>query len=707
MSETPNLNPNETNQELQNTTDSASEYPVFDKEKAQQLRDEYNNGSSNDGETAKDRERLMLNQQLDDMSVLLGLCDEKGAMDILHSDAYGILLENQVSLADLFNADALFNERYFSDGYTYDGWRYDYDGFLGDYDSETKLGRKKNERQWNIKQELHMQGYADGKGERRSQNANPDLEADKNRTQDAKETIQTIVEEYFSDYSDEEETAEFKNILHLRANNEELSDEQKDFLKHQWNPAAERLLYNGHIINEERASNILEGLEYGVERYNNSKKEDEERGWGGDTTAGTLVSNMFYAEGAISDFEEAGRPDLVDEAKQKLSEMVDEYLELIVNTDTIAMSDDLKMSRFDHMDRLIFGYSDPYKLVDRVKKYDLCNREYDWLSHDQYFIREPNRIVQCITENYHPYDNDVYLSYEAKDLKQFGVDDDAILEHCNSLHPVDFINAETIDGTGARFLEAGIDRQKVLDKIFSSRGWNNNPFEKQNYPFEGESYFDVLERNGFSATEIAQTFSPDAISENLAEFLERGADAKELVEYMFSYHEEFEGNRMLNKNGETVGYYRMWFEGIQDMTVWDKNHPEGRTVGKIGMPYRGVDYVAANLDLLAENGITEDDIFNTMPDSYASPNDSIIPEMVKCNKFNTNKVLRKGYEKEKKYLEARLESGDFGEDYVKVALDPILYASDVFHKINSNNEFEYNPVRDIKQAMAERGPEEQ
>ena len=701
------------NQVSETTDELVEEYPEYDKEKAQQLRDEYNNNSSGNVEVVNDKERLMVEQQREDLSVLFSFCDEKDIMDILNSDEYGKLLENQISLMDLFNANALFNEQYYEDGFTKD-----YNKRYYTYDGQTKLDNFKDDRKRHIEDkyekigeyqslasELSFEGVSES-GIQHILNVVEEYKnderggtyEDKIRANDAKNVISDIANEYLNRDSDSNALNNLKEIIKVRADYEhpqELSDEQKDFLKSQGNIISDRLLYDGMVINEERAQTIFDNLKLRVEAFESIEENS------GKEEIRDFCKKIGYSVSTIEDYKRAGRPDLVSDSIELLEDTVDKHFgELFSNKNYLYIGD--YYGNFAY--KLFLDYSNPWNMIENAKKYDLVSRynEHGEVEHRGLFVSSDLELVfeRIAATKYN--NTDIYLSYKAKDLKEFGVDDDTILKYCDNLHPVDFVNAETIDGTGTRFLEAGINRQKVLDKIFSSNGWGHDPFKKQGYPFEGESYFDVLERNGFSATEIAQTFSPDEISENLAEFLDRGADAKELIKYMFSYHEEFEGNRMLNKDGETVGYYRMWFEGNQDMIVWDKNHPNGRSVVKIGMPYRGVDYVAANLDLLAENGITEDDIFNSMPDNYANPNDSIIQEMVKCKKFDTNKVLRNGYEKEENYLKARLESGDISEDYVKIALDQIRYVSDVFRKINDNDEFSYNPVRDIKRAITEK-----
>ncbi|MDO4752618.1 MAG: hypothetical protein Q4A36_00020 [Candidatus Saccharibacteria bacterium] len=687
------------NENSNNGAETLSEMPSFEEHiKSFDVADD--NGSHPDIiEERSDKERTPEERQVDDLEVLFSFCDEKDVLKILRSDDYGVLLKNNVSLVDLFNANALFDEQYYGDGYTKDEWRregdlynvFDLMGIAGDKfsgDKMSKIRRKQYDRNYHIKERYTSEGWVNASsfyndGERANEEHLDDyyLGPDKVRAAQTKETIAIIANSYFGENASPESADELKQIISLRAEGKDLSDEQKDFLKDQMNIVTDRLLYDGHVINEKRARDIMGGLDYAINRYNediNSEAGERNK----NIYRGTLVSNMAYAGKAIDDFLKAGKPDLVYEAQQKLSEMADDYFDIMVSTRMLHVSDDV--NRFDAIDDLVFRYSNPYRLVERAKEYNLCKKEFDWLNNDEYKIRDPDRIVNAIVK---AYTNDGYtnttigleISEMTKDLKEVGVNDEAILKNFDRLEPTDFLDANSFyDGKGARLIEAGIDKERLIDKVFSSWYRDVGPFDTQAYSYGDESPAEILERNGFDITDIAKTFAPDHISKGLKEFIEKGADAKELLKYMASYREIFEGN-FTGKDGH---YHRIWFDGVQKMMVWDNDHPEGRMVLKEGMYGNSVDYIAINLDTFAENGVTEEEIINALPNGKMAPAGMFIPKMLECRKFNAQKVMNLGYKKYIEYLDEMVKAGVYDKEIADSKSDPSKYYSTIVENMS-------------------------
>ena len=222
-------------------------------------------------------------------------------------------------------------------------------------------------------------------------------------------------------------------------------------------------------------------------------------------------------------------------------------------------------------------------------------------------------------------------------------------------------------------VEAGIDKKKIINKVFSSWHRDIGPFDTQIYHYGNENRVKTLERNGFDITDIAKTFAPDHISKGLKEFIEKGADAKELLKHMASYREEFEGN-FTGKDGY---YHRMWFNGIQNMMVWDENHPEGRMVEKEGMYGDGADYIAMNLDVFAENGVTEEEIINELGGGKMAPSGMFIPKMLECGKFDAQKVMNLGYKKYAEHLNKMVELGAYSKEFADMESEPSNYYSTI------------------------------
>lgn len=677
--------------------DIQTEYPSFE-EHMVAMRDESggNNNSPNNPERNVETIKSPEQRQVEDLEVLFSFCDEKDILDILKSDSYGTLLDNSVSLVDLFNANALFDEQYYSDGYTRDNeWRgeddpnnvfhlLEVDEGRFHRDPMTKVHLKQKEHDYEKNRKIESRGVLLGKEkydeyrDRRSESNNPD--GDIIRADQAKKTINEIASLYFSDSSSSEKASEIKDIITARSNGDGLSEEQKAFLRNEQNFVADRLLYDGHVVNEERADVIFNTLKDAAENIGNKSELNEH-------DRGTLMCRMAYAKVAIDDFIAAEKPDLVYDAQRQLKDMVDKHFDILASTNMIEMGSDI--NRFDAIDGLIFGYSNPFLLAERAKEFGLCEKEYDWMNYDKYVIDNPDRIVDYLAEGgwwrNSNGDETLLVSQKAGLLKELGVSDEAILRNCHDLRPVDFVDTKSYyDGAGARLVEAGIDKKKIIKEVFSSTAdhQRKSPFEKNNYPFEDESYVEVLERNGFDMTDIAKTFSPDTISSNLAEFIERGADVKELMKHMASYREEFEGNIVRNAKGDISEFHRMWFDGVQEMMIWDESHPEGKVVKKTGMRGRGIDYIAANINVFAENGISSDEIIEMINGNETSPFGMLIPRMLESGKYKTHEVLSAGYLKYVDYLKKMQEAGYFDEEYVKQSSDSSDYYSKIIEQMS-------------------------
>lgn len=607
------------------------------------------------GESIKTPEQ----RQVEDLEVLFSFCDKEDIVEILKSDSYGTLLENNVSLVDLFNANALFDEQYSADGYTSDyEWRgeddprnvfhlIEIDKGRFSNDPMTKVRLKQDDHDRLKEKTIRYKYYLE-------QNKKWDLIENKSyiydediiRAKEAKATISEITNLYFSDNSSSEKTAMFEDVIQTRASGEDLSEEQKTFLTNEHNMVADRLLYNGKVVNEERAANISRSLDYAIDEF--AKKNGEIASY----DYARLLGPMLYAKSSIDDFLKAGRQDLVYKTQEKLADMVDDYFDMLVTTKMEAVSGG-DINRFDTIDSLVFGYSNPYLIDKRAEEFNLC-REYDW-DENKYVIKNPDRIVDYMASGsiiLEAPDSACFISENVKSLKELGISDEAILRNCNNLDPSDFISAESwTEGSGSRLVEAGIDRKKIIREVFSSYYFNQSyPFDKNNnYIFKNESYVDVLERNGFDITDIAETFSPDMISRDLKKFIERGADAKELMEYMASYREAAD------------------YTDSNCRVVWDKNHPEGRKLMKNKMLGLGIDYIAINLDTFVENGVTEEDIINVIDGDSFAPYGYLIPRMIESGKFDTQKILNLGFNKYTEHL----------KEMEKVGISEFVYGYDM------------------------------
>ncbi len=591
-----------------------------------------------------EKEKSPEERQVEDLEVLFSFCDGKEALDILKSDAYGTLLKNKVSLVDLFNADALFSEQYYDDGYT------------KEYDERTygdKLENFIQSHQKNVERNMDFIGYLERKGDFeyadkvRSGGAGYLIE-DLARAREARRTIEEV-----AGFIENGDWGKMADVVKVRAEGGELSDEQKEYLANEWGTVPERLLYGGKVVNEERAGNILRTLNGCEDEFSedlNSENESTRN-----QAEANLVTRFVYAEGAIRDFEQAGRLDLIADARKKLEELVDTHFDEIARFRVGSQSDDYD---FGAKERLILNYSDPYKLAGRLMSWGIRDgegNEHGGTLEDSaaIHIENPDAIVDAMTREFNNGDiTTIYISKWAKQLKALGVSDEAILAKCSDLRPHNFVSVTSApDGSGARLVEAGIDRKKIIKEVFSTYWREDNPFDNGDPLYRGESEVEVLERNGFDITDIAKTYAPNTISKHLNEFLTRGADAKALTEYMLSYHETFDGNIARDKNGNATGaVYHMGFEGIQKMVVRDNEHPDGRILLKEGAPGRGIDYVAANLNTLADHGVTGEFIMNKMDASAAEPQGHLMAKMLECSKFDTKQVLAIGLNRYREYL---------------------------------------------------------
>ena len=99
----------------------------------------------------------------------------------------------------------------------------------------------------------------------------------------------------------------------------------------------------------------------------------------------------------------------------------------------------------------------------------------------------------------------------------------------------------------------------------------------------------------------------------------------------------------------------------------------------------GVSYIAVNLEILADNGVTEEDIFKQISGSETMPSGLFVPKMIECGKFNVQKVLNLGYAKYTGYLKKMREAGYFSEEYVEMASDPSDYYSKIIEQMSGPN----------------------
>ena len=654
-----------------------------------------------------EKEKSKEQRQVDDLEVLFSFCDEKDVLEILRSDDYGKLLDNDISLVDLFNANALFYEQYHTDGYTKDyEWRGSDDPQNVWHLLEIEEGRfhndpmarvhlKKKDRDLRTRDRIERIGLLKGMGKYERANEEREkgyaLEEDVIRAREAKETIATIANLYVGEDLSNKRMKQFKEILALKANGSELSEKQKNFLKKDLNDVADRLLYDGHVLSEERANNILNGLDSAVEEFDEDMRDGNES-----IARGDLVSRMAYAKNAIDNFIVAGHSDLVYKAQDKLAEMTDKYFDVLVTTDMTRMSSDF--NRLESIDDLVFGYSNPFMSADRAKQFNLCRTE-DGLFVDQYVIDDPDRIVDYIGEpsgyihGKLEYEGTMFISKKAKVLKELGVSDEAILRNCFNLSAIDFADANSYyDGSGARLVEAGVDKKKIAKKLFIDSPYIFTIDQTSDDPYSPEmpkSDVEILEDAGFTMTEIAKASTPDVISRNLAKFLERGVDAKELAKYMVSYTEVFEKNITRRYDDGTYLFSKERLKGFQDMWVCDKNHPEGRMVKKWGMLVGdGIDFAFANLDVLAENGVTEEDILEEMKTFDCAPFGKYIPRLLEQPQFDKQKVMDMAYKQYVEHCKWMKEKGRCSDKTFKQETDPQYYYATIIEQLTEEKKKE-------------------
>lgn len=610
-----------------------AEHPQFNQK-------EFNQESIDSSEREESPEEIeSIMRQTADASALLSFCDLKRAEKILHSDDYKVLLDHRIGIEDLINADALFGERYYSDGYTADfDWRYRHGN------------RSKTEALRRVNGSGIGQYYDDG------------------RVEEAERAIAILASSF--DEKDGDTGSKGDHYASIIARKKTfgnlLTDVQKEFLENEEpNELRDRLLYGPKNTSEER----LEDISNSIDNIENHYKEESEQ-HGEEWATREMWNRIVFAEESFHDYEMAGKDDMVWRKKLDLTDIVDRNFDKLVESE--PSNDDFY---FGAESRVILNYSNPYDLVERCKKHNLTDE-------DNAFRIDADQIVDAIRRNRYGRYEDI-LAEGAGDLLEMGASEDNILESFDQFRAIDFTRSRF--GRGEMLLKAGVNREKVLSQIFCADNayWpqNNEPFRKETVApeFEGKSYADVLEDAGFTMTEIAQTFSPDIIARNLSEFVERGADAKELAKYMVSYKEYYKDNF----DGGT--YYYIAHDGENPMIIYDKNHPEGRTINKGAMPGTdGIDYVAVNLDFFAEHGVTETDIIESMSGSEATPWFTMIPKLMECKKFDAGKVLTEGHKKYSEYLDWAVENG-FDKDYVKQEKEFTRYISKVFEQLSDSN----------------------
>ena len=614
-----------------------------------------------------EEEKSKEQRQVDDLEVLFSFCDEKDVLEILRSDDYGVLLDNNVSLVDLFNANALFDEQYYGDGYSKDAWRYinPDDPYSGD--SEDKLSNKQEKRNSEIEdhyrfiEQMRQRAWHSGRPETAEYFSEIEDDAsergldngDKERAQDAKETIAIIANTYLSKDAPTEETEQFKEILSLRANGEDISDEQKEFLERDFSRVTDRLLYEGHVINDKRAKIVDETI------------DDIMRRDGEEDSMNTAARGLDYIMDVVEEFRHYGRYDLIKAAHYHLCDIADYDFDYVMEADD---SD----GGFRGKRKMILRYVSPYDLIDRAKKYNLVGKN----GGRQYI--EPNEIVEKIVNAVPDLPGSYLMSY-AEDLKNLGADDDVILDNMRALRTSDFD-----ESWGNKLIDVGIDKKKIAKKLFIDSPYifmidqtegDRNPYKMP------RSDVEVLEDAGFTMTDIAKASTPDVISKNLKNFLEEGADAKELVKHMMSYREKFEKNIISRDDDGSLVSSKVWFNGMQPMVVWDENHPEGRIINKFGMHGDGKDFVFANLDVLAENGVTEEDILEEMSLGDCYPFRKYVPRLLEQPQFDKQKVMDLAYKKYVERLKWEKEKGWCDDEAFEREADPQYYYTKIIEQL--------------------------
>ena len=574
-------------------------------------------------------------QEIEDWSFVYSVCTEEQANEIMYSDEYGEINKNGLRMEDLMDSDAMFGVQYYGDGYpTYDS---EFGGIATSRREDAELTRRFD---GNIYLEV-------GRGQQIIEAV--DIVANhycKDKTAEQIDMFKGIVEKraYQNrqiDALERRQTLSREEKEQLR----QLTEEETEFLKQDLNPVSERLLYGPKSTTRERADDISSAITDRAERFSKALEEcsmetDEKRKHSREKDVRSdYATGLYYSVHSIEDYVEAGKIDLIADARKKLSDEVDKHFEDIVKfvDETPGPLDRPSESALLDVGDLILEYSDPYKLIDRAIEYDLVEKD---------IIEDPDEIVAAIRrrDDYSgKFTEQIYFSEHTNELKELGVSDEAIVG--DFVYDIgDFLEKEdTIitneDMAGTQFLKAGVDKKTLLRQVYCE---NLMPFKEAD--FNHKTCVDIFERNGITATEAAQTFSPDCISgENLQKFIERGADAKELMKYMMSYSETFEEGRHVDKNGEEENDF-IYRSGIQKIRVRDKNRPKGIIVEKEMMPYAdGKLYVAANIDTFAKAGVTAKEIFESM--ESVSPHSPMIQAMIESRQFNIGTVLEEAYKR--------------------------------------------------------------
>ena len=567
-------------------------------------------------------------QEIEDWSFIYSFCTKEQANEIMYSDEYGKIHECGLTMEELMEADALFGDDYDLGG-THK--------FRGFYSVQERREEIEEERRLLTRESEDFGFIATDEDKQRSALFFLD---EKNRGQQIAESIGIIADKYCNAEKTETEVDLFKSIVRTKCAGEQLSKNEKEFLQQDLNPVSERLLYGPKNTSKERAKAIYMGILEHRENFEKSNPDSKARKDYNET--------LWCAHSAMKDYAKAGKMDLVADARAALEDVIESHFEDIVN---LSDRDGFRGTTGD----LFLSYSSPYELIERSVKYNLIEKG---------FIEDPDEIANTIRKRspFNETEKQRYLSRHAQELIELGVSDETIVGDF-VYDPIDFRDPDDdYDGTGARFLEAGVDKNTLLKQVYSTSNFyvdNCKPFQEHNeYPFNGETYVDIFERNGITATEAAQTFSPDYISgENLQKFIERGADAKELMKYMMSYRETFEEGRHVDKNGEEENDF-IYRPGIQKIRVRDKNRPKGIIVEKEMMPYaNGEFYVAANIDAFSKAGVTAKEIFESM--GFAFPQSTMIQAMIESPQFYTGEVLEEAYKHHKKFF----ENSDFAKKH--------------------------------------------
>lgn len=544
---------------------------------------------------------------IEDASVIFGLCDFDTAKAVIESENYQTLLDNEVLLGDLFDAGMLFDKQYYDDGYELN------DGGLG-----------------------RFRGY--------SENINR-YELGEYNGRIVSGQIQSAVDIIAEDYcSDDDKMQSLREIIAAKKGGDaELTEEQKDFLRAQNDLVAERILTDGKDFSEERVANIMNGIDIYLDDYVGYKEH-------GLDSREKIMQAVAFAKHSLDDFYAAGKGEMVDGVRQRIEGLCEEHFEEIFD-----VTPGTDMNVITELPGLLLNYTGSFKLVDRLIELRENDTEDDmdeewgaWYYWDG--LADGDKVLAKVHERDELY-GDAFVRENVGKFKQLGASDEALINifsHGERLSSYEFYGRPGLHGEkysvtsgGNALLEGGVERNVVLQHIF-----NWSPSEDWG-PLHGvfdEIPMGMLEDAGFTPTEAAETFTPDKLVGDLDGVLARGADAKDVMKYMMSYHEHFAQDIHFDEDG-TMHDDKMWHDGRQDMMVFDKNHEEYRLIKKEGMQKTGKECVMEGMEIFAHYGVQARDIIAQCGYNEVGPQSKFLKKMLQCKKFDTKEVMVAAYKR--------------------------------------------------------------